>query len=49
VIALTAQSRTEEREACLAAGMADFLSKPLRLNELPAALARVPRSVGRPG
>jgi two-component system sensor histidine kinase/response regulator len=40
VIALTANVQEGDREACIAAGMDDFLTKPLQLDALRAALER---------
>ena len=40
IIAMTANAMPEDREACFAAGMDDYVAKPIRPNELGEALRR---------
>ena len=48
IVAMTAHAAPEDRQACIDAGMHDYLSKPVRLDELKAVLskARVEPSAG---
>ena len=46
IIAMTANALPEDREACFAAGMDDYVAKPIRPDELAQALSRA-RPLGR--
>ncbi len=47
IVAVTAHSMTGDRDNCLAAGMDDYLSKPIRPKELDAILERYCGDKGR--
>ncbi len=48
IVAMTANAMQGDRDMCLAAGMDDYLTKPIRVERLVEALSRVPARAGAP-
>jgi CheY-like chemotaxis protein len=49
IIAITANAYSEDRQACLDAGMDDFIAKPIMVEQLSASLSKyLGRGVTRP-
>ena len=47
IVAMTANAMNEDRERCLSAGMDDYLSKPIRPEEIKAAIERASMQLSR--
>jgi CheY-like chemotaxis protein len=46
IVAMTANAMQGDREECIAAGMDDYVTKPIRVDQLVESLNRVPARKG---
>ncbi|OLE22423.1 MAG: hypothetical protein AUG44_24890 [Actinobacteria bacterium 13_1_20CM_3_71_11] len=46
IVAMTASATDESRRACLAAGMDDFITKPVEVSDLARVVAETPSAAG---
>ncbi len=46
IVAMTANAMSGDRDMCLAAGMDDYVSKPVRIEDLQTAIERTPSLIG---
>ena len=46
IVALTASATTQDRDKCLAVGMDDFLTKPIRKEQLVSCLSKWTHKIG---
>jgi signal transduction histidine kinase/ligand-binding sensor domain-containing protein/DNA-binding response OmpR family regulator len=47
IIAMTANAMREDKDACLSAGMNDYISKPINLEQLVNTIERAAQTIGR--
>lgn len=47
IVAMTANAMQEDREACLSAGMDDYMSKPMNINMLIAVLSEISTEISK--